>query len=317
MNSKLPILCAVMCLMNSVKANETSVPGEADPVKAEWIQLLPKDNGDTEQETYTDGHVRNVRSASLGVFRSSIGDGPRPAFVICPGGGYNNLTIIKEGYVVAEYFNKLGIDGYVLKYRMKEFGYPAPLIDVTRAIRYLRAHAGELGIDPDRIGVLGFSAGGHVAGMATTLYDSPDARAGDELDNISARPDFSVLVYPVLTMLDPHAHAGSRRGLLGIDPTEEMRLALSLENRVTEDTPPVFLMHTAEDGSVPVENSLHFAESMARHGLKFALHVYPSGPHGIGMRPGFGSASGWPDQLAIWLRENGLVSTAATSSSPE
>jgi len=279
----------------------------ADFMNIEWIDLLPRAPGDTEQEVLENDRISNVRNPQIGIFHSTLGEGPRPAVVICPGGGYHILSIEKEGYEVARWFNSMGIDAYVLKYRMKEFGYPAPLIDVTRAVRYVRAHAGELGVNPEQIGVLGFSAGGHVAAMGTTIFDAPDAKVGDALDAVSARPDFSVLCYAVISMRDPYTHKGSRFGLLGEDPDPSLVEALSLENRVGPDTPPVFLFHTADDASVPVENSLHFADSMARNDRPFALHVYPSAPHGIGMRPGFGTASTWPMALGAWLDELGLV----------
>lgn len=274
---------------------------------AEWIQLAPPAPGDTETERFENERVSNVRHPSLGVFRSTLGNAPRPAVVLCPGGGYSILAIVKEGYEVARWFNALGIDAYVLKYRLREFGYPAPLQDAALAIRFLRASAAERGIDPAKIGILGFSAGGHTAAMATTLYASPDALTGGALDKVSARPDFSVLAYPVVTMSDPLTHNGSRANLLGDSPAPETIAKLSLERQVTADTPPVFLFHSADDEAVPVENSLHFALAMARHDRPFALHVVPSAPHGIGMRPGFGLASAWPSALAAWLADRGLV----------
>ncbi|MEX0330719.1 MAG: GDSL-type esterase/lipase family protein [Puniceicoccaceae bacterium] len=280
---------------------------EDDFLSVHWIELAPKDMNDTEVELYEDERVSNVRNPSLGVFRSTLGKAPRPAVVVCPGGGYARLSIVKEGREVAEWFNSLGIDAYVLKYRLKEFGYPAPLLDTTRAIRYLRANADALGIDPERIGILGFSAGGHAAGMATTLYDSPDAKAGDPLDNISARPDFAVLAYPVATMLDPFVHEGSRRNLLGENPTPAMMEKASLERQVDENTPPVFLFHTADDAAVPVENSLQIATAMSAHERSVAVHVTASAPHGIGMRPGFGASSKWPIVLAGWLVDQEII----------
>ena len=272
-----------------------------------WIELAPKAEGDEEVELYENERISNVRNPSIGVFRSTLGKAPRPAVVICPGGGYGILSIVKEGYEVARWFNSLGIDAFVLKYRMKEFGYPAPLQDTTMAIRYLRANADELGLDPNRIGILGFSAGGHAAGMATTLYDSPDARTGTELDSVNARPDFAVLAYPVVTMLEPFVHKGSRRNLLCENPDPAMMEALSLELRVDDETPPVFLFHTADDASVPVENSLQFATAMSAHERSVAVHVTASAPHGIGMRPGFGASSKWPTVLAGWLVDMGLI----------
>lgn len=279
-----------------------------DFATTEWITLSEKLIGDPESEYSNDDGVFNVRNPSMGVFRSRLGPEPRAAVVICPGGGYEMLCVAKEGYEIASWMNSLGIDAYVLKYRMKQFGYPAPLQDATLAVRYLRHNAAALGIDPDNIGMMGFSAGGHVAGMAATLYDSSDTLTGSTLDEVSARPDFCILAYPVLTMLDPLAHAGSRINLIGNDADKELIEALSLENRVTPETPPVFLFHTATDPTVPMENSLRFAEALKRNKCEVALHVFATGPHGTGMRPGYGITSNWPVLLAAWLKERGLVS---------
>ena len=278
-----------------------------DFATTEWIDLMPRKPNDTQEERLENERISNVRNPSLGVFRSTLGRAPRAAVVICPGGGYSILSIVKEGYEVARWLNSLGIDAYVLKYRLKEFGYPAPLQDVTLAVRYLRATADERGIHPYKIGVMGFSAGGHAAGMATMLYASSDALTGGTLDGVPARPDFTILAYPVITMTDSLTHMGSRLNLLGKNPGPDRIRGLSLENRVSNDTPPVFLFHTADDTAVPVENSLHLAEAMARGGRPFALHVFASAPHGIGMRPGFGTASDWPMLLGAWLKEQGVL----------
>jgi acetyl esterase/lipase len=267
------------------------------------IPLLEREASGPDTEILEDNRVYKVQHPCLLAFPSGPGESPRPAVVICPGGGYNCLSIDKEGYQVARWFNALGVHAWILKYRLKEFGYPAPLRDVTRAIRHLRAHADSLGIRPEAIGVLGFSAGGHVAAMASTLFDSPDARTGDPLDQVSARPDFSVLAYPVITLHDPFAHQGSRTNLLGENPDPERLHRLSLENAVSNATPPTFLMHSAEDPAVPVENALQYARALSRHKVPFSLHVYPAGPHGTGMLPGFGTLSSWPTALAAWLEE--------------
>lgn len=278
----------------------------------EWEVLYPEDSDGSSTavaEGYTEEErINGVSHPAFGVFPSAIAEAPRPAVVVCPGGGYGHLAMEHEGYDIARWLNSLGIDAYVLKYRLKESGYPAPLQDVTRTIRILRSTAEARGIDAGRIGVLGFSAGGHVAGMATTLWDSADSRLRDPLDGISARPDFSVMIYPVVTMKDPFAHAGSRTNLLGEDADRASIEALSLETRVTAECPPVFLAHSVEDEAVPAENSLHFAEALLAHDVSVALHLFSTGPHGFGMRPDNGTASAWPRLLVAWLREQGVLS---------
>jgi acetyl esterase/lipase len=179
------------------------------------------------------------------------------------------------------------------------------LRDILRAVRLVRSRAAEYGIKPDRIGVMGFSAGGHVAACAGTLFDSPDGRTGAALDAVSARPDFLLLIYPVISMKDPYTHAGSRRNLLGPAPTQELIERYSTELHVTKHTPPAFLLTTFEDGTVPAENSLGFFEAMHRAGVPAELHVFEKGPHGYGLRPGFGPVSGWPKLCEQWLRLRG------------
>ena len=288
---------------------------ETDFRATEWIDLYPEgalaDDPAGGVEEDVNHRVSNVRQPRIGVFRTTIGEGPRPAVVICPGGGYARLAIQHEGYEVARWFNAIGFDAFVLKYRMKEFGYPAPLQDVTRALRYVRHHAADWDIDPARIGVFGFSAGGHVAGMATTLWDTDDAALGDALDAVSARPDFAALIYPVVTMKEPFLHRGSRTNLLGEDATEAMAEPLSLETRARSDAPPVFLLHTDEDRSVPAENSLHFALALRAEGVPVELHLFAEGPHGFGMRPGHGPVTMWPQLLAQWLEGQGALSVQA------
>ena len=173
-----------------------------------------------------------------------------------------------------------------LKYRLKEYGHPAPLRDVLRAVRLLRSDAPRWGIAPDRIGVLGFSAGGHLAASAGTLFDEADGRTGAALDTVSARPDFMILVYPVIRLVGPHAHTGSGRALLGANATPETLERFSLDTRVTKETPPAFLVHGGTDTAVPAENSIAFSVALRAAGVPAELHLYQSGVHGIGLRPG-------------------------------
>jgi acetyl esterase/lipase len=246
--------------------------------------------------------VSNVHQPTLTYFAAPAARATGAAVIICPGGGYGILAWEKEGVEPARWFNSLGVAAFVLKYRLMEYGQPAPLRDVLRATRLVRSRAAEFGIKPDRIGVMGFSAGGHLASCAGTLYDTPEGRTGAPLDSVSARPDFLMLIYPVITMKDPYAHAGSRRNLLGPAPTPELIERYSTELQVTKDTPPAFLLTTFEDRTVPAENSLGFFTAMRRVGVPAELHAYEKGPHGFGLRPGFGPVSGWPKLLEQWLR---------------
>jgi acetyl esterase/lipase len=207
----------------------------------------------------------------------------------------------------ARWLNSLGVSAFILKYRLKEYGHPAPLQDVLRAVRLLRSEPERWGISPGRIGVLGFSAGGHLAASAGTLFDTAEGRTGAELDHVSGRPDFLVLVYPVILLTGPYASASSRRGLLGETPAPELAEALSLDARVTPDTPPAFLVHGGTDASVPPENSALFYLALRKAGVPAELHLYREGAHGIGLEAHHGPISGWPARCAEWLRARNLL----------
>jgi acetyl esterase/lipase len=222
------------------------------------------------------------------------------AVIVCPGGGYARRAP-HEGEPVARWLNSLGISAFVLSYRVAPYRHPHPLADAQRAIRYVRAHAGRWHIDPARVGILGFSAGGHLAATAATHFDGGNPAAADPVERAGSRPDAVILCYPVISFVQ-HAHQGSARNLLGDDPSEEQRRLLSNELHVTAETPPAFLWHTAEDGGVPVENSLVFGAALRRHGVPFALHVFPHGRHGLGLAQDTPLVSTWPDLCAAWLR---------------
>lgn len=232
------------------------------------------------------------------------------AIVVCPGGGYGALAP-HEGRDYALWLNELGIAAFVLKYRLGTAGYrhPAMLQDAARAVRTVRARAAEWGLDPKRVGIMGSSAGGHLASTLLTHFDAGDPTAADPIERQSSRPDLGILCYPVITMGEK-THGGSRRNLLGENPSPELVRSLSNELHVTRETPPTFLFHTAEDRAVPVENSLMFAEALARHGVPFALHVYPRGAHGIGLGTRQWDPAArhpWTQQCALWLKEQGFA----------
>jgi len=204
----------------------------------------------------------------------------------------------------------LGITAFVLKYRLGPRNHhPAPLQDAARAIRTVRARATEWNIDPKRIGILGFSAGGHVASTIGTHFDSGKPDASDPIERVSSRPDLMILIYPVITMRE-FTHAGSRRMLLGDNPSSDLVALLSNEEQVTKETPPAFLVHTANDPAVPVENSLRFAEAMTKAGVPFELNIYERGPHGFGLGGKDPMLSTWPQRCADWLRAHGFISRA-------
>jgi len=233
---------------------------------------------------------------------------PRPAVLVCPGGGYAVVASDHEGRQVAEWLNSLGISAFVLQYRLgPRYHHPAPLQDAQRALRMIRANAREWDVDPSRLGIIGFSAGGHLASTAATHFDkgTPDSR--EPIERQGSRPDFAILCYPVITLLDPYAHAGSRRNLLGENPDATLVELLSNEKQVTTDTPPTFIFHTADDAGVPVENSLLFFEALKKARVPAELHAFAHGPHGVGLAQGDQALSQWPRLCELWMRGLGLL----------
>ena len=228
------------------------------------------------------------------------------AVIVCPGGGYAHLAMDHEGVQIATWLNNLGISAYILKYRLgPKYHYPIEFWDAQRAIRYVRSHAAEFGIRPDRIGIWGFSAGGHLASTAATHFTKPDPEAGP-IDRQSARPDFAILSYPVISMLEPYVHLGSRRNLLGDKPDPALVQLLSNDLQVTTQTPPTFLFHTSEDQVVPVENSINFYLALRKAGVPVEMHIYQKGQHGVGLAAADPILRTWPDHLAAWLQVQGF-----------
>lgn len=232
--------------------------------------------------------------------------GAGPAVVVCPGGGYGGLAP-HEGRDYAMWLNEQGIHAFVLKYRLGSGGYRHPVMlgDAARAVRVVRHNATTWGVDPKKVGIMGSSAGGHLASTLLTHFDAGDPNAADPADRLSSRPDLGILCYPVITMGEK-THAGSRRNLLGDNPSPEQIRLLSNELQVTKDTPPTFLFHTVADRAVVVENSLDFAAALARNGVPFSLHVYPDGPHGIGLGTRNWDPAArhpWTAECARWLKE--------------
>ena len=257
------------------------------------------------------GHVEFVDRPSVTVLLADPAKATGTAMIVCPGGGYVREAFDHEGVQIAHWLNSLGVSAFILRYRMKEYGHPAPLQDVLRAVRLVRSRAAEFHVAADRIGVLGASAGGHLAASAGTLYDAPEGRTGAALDSTSARPDFLVLLYPVITMKEPFVHKGSRKALLGAAPDPALVEEMSLEDRVTKDTPRTFMVHSEVDKTVPVENSLAFYEALRKAGVPSELHLYGQGPHGFGLTKGNGPIDNWYLRCEEWLRFNGWLTPVA------
>ena len=229
--------------------------------------------------------------------------------VICPGGGYGGLAIDHEGHQIGRWLNENGIAGFICDYRHrgKGYGHPAPLQDAQRAICTVRSRAKSFGVDPGKIGILGFSAGGHLCSTAVTHFDNGSADSTDAVMRVSSRPDFGILCYPVIAFDQPYTHKGSQRNLLGEDASPELIASLSNEKQVKDDSPPCFLWHTEEDKGVPPENSLVFYQALVAHKIPAELHIYEQGPHGLGLaklRPG---ANAWPAACIAWLKVRGIV----------
>lgn len=227
---------------------------------------------------------------------------PAPTVVVFPGGGYGMVSS-DEGEPVARWLNAAGFTAVVVTYRVAPNRFPAALRDAVRAVRLVRHHAAEWGVQPGRLAVMGFSAGGHLAGSLATLGEDAALLGDDDLIDLIPRPNALVLCYPVITMTPPFAHEGSVGNLFGQSVTAAQRSEWSIERRVTADTPPTFLWHTAPDAAVPVENSLVFASALARHGVPFSLHVFPTGRHGLNLAANEPLASAWPDLCAAWLHQ--------------
>jgi acetyl esterase/lipase len=229
--------------------------------------------------------------------------------VICPGGGYGGLAMDHEGHQIGQWLNEHGIAGFICDYRHrgKGYGHPAPLQDAQRAIRTVRSRAKEFGVDPTKIGILGFSAGGHLTSSALTHFGAGQADAKDEIERVSCRPDFGVLCYPVIAFDQPVTHKGSQNNLLGKDASAELIASLSSERQVTDQTPPCFLWHTTEDKGVPPENSIVFYSALIAHKVPAELHIFEKGRHGVGLGKDVPGTDAWPAACIAWLAGRGII----------
>lgn len=272
----------------------------AEPVKIRlWAEGAPAAKGDA-----------GTDQPFVDVWQADPARATGAAFVICPGGGYGGLAADHEGKQIAEWCNNQGLTAFVLHYRLgsKGYHYPTQLLDVQRAMRFARANAAKYGIDPERIGVWGFSAGGHLASMAATLFDErPAGGTSDAIDGVSARPAVAVLAYPVIALNAASTHRGSRKNLLGPDGDDALADRLSTDTRVTPQTPPTFIFQTDEDPSVPAENAIAFYLACRRQKVPVELHVYERGRHGVGLASGDPVLATWSDRLRDWLAVHGFA----------
>lgn len=282
-----------------ILACSVSVSMAAQPkVELLWPQGAPGAKGDKPADKPT-----------LIVSLPEAGKANGTAVVICPGGGYGGLAMDHEGYQFAQWFNSLGIAAFICDYRHrgKGYGHPAPLEDAQRAIRTVRARANEWKVDPKKIGIIGFSAGGHLASTTGTHFDAGDPKAEDPIQRVSSRPDFMILCYPVIAFDEPYAHRGSQKNLLGDNASADLVRSLSNEKQVKPDTPPTFLVHTDQDTGVPPENSVMFYLALRRAGVPAEMHIYRVGPHGVGLARTIPGTSNWPKQCEAWLRGLGML----------
>jgi len=283
-------MTALFLVASCASAGQESGSAKPQPLPL-WTDKVPLARSEKDNPTIT-------------VHLPPTGKATGAAVVICPGGGYGALMESYEGHDIAAWLNRSGVAGIVLKYRVRCL-HPAPLLDAQRALRTVRTRAAEWKIDPAKIGIMGFSAGGHLASTAGTHFDAGDPKAADPVDRAGCRPDFMVLVYPVISM-DLKTHRGSRTNLLGPNPSQELIDLLSNEKQVTEKTPPTFLVHSKTDTLVPVENSAMFHEALKAHKVPAEFLELPTGAHGLGCGKGELWAA-WQEKCLQWLAARGLA----------
>jgi acetyl esterase/lipase len=308
MKNRIPTIACLLFILTVININAQIVTHKLWP---EGIPGFILNNNYSEKATINEGipaRFEKVTDPSLYVFLPPVDIATGTAILILPGGGYSSLSFNREGYAIAKWLNDNGIAGIILKYRLpsdiimkdKSVG---PLQDAQEAMRYIRRNASKWNIDPDKVGVIGFSAGGHLASTISTHYDE---KVYEVKDSVSARPDFSILIYPVITMDSSFAHTGSRRNLIGMNPTEDAIRQFSSELQVNEKTPPAFLVHSGDDKSVPVKNSIVYYEALLKNNIPSELHIFPKGGHGYGLAGGRESQSAWPELCLNWLKQTGF-----------
>jgi len=274
-----------------------------------WTENIPNFQASDEIETQNKEDIlwiENVQDPSLEIFLPSPRNATGAGMIICPGGGYQGLAYDWEGSDIAKWLNSKGIAAFVLKYRLPKsksviLGNEAPLEDAQRAIRLVRKNAEKWKVSKNKIGIMGFSAGGHLASTLGTHYDKDKNATANGIDSLSARPDFMVLVYPVITMKTSITHQGSMNNLLGMDPSQELMDFYSNEMHVTKNTPPTFIVHATDDKAVSVMNSILFYQALLEEGVYTEMHIYPEGGHGFGLAIGNEYLQTWTDRLDDWM----------------
>lgn len=299
----------------------TSVSLAADPTEIQlWPGVAPGSEGaenviEVIQERGTpdrpDRRIQGITVPVISVYRPDRARNTGTAIIICPGGGYSWVVIDKEGHEIAEYLKSIGITAIVLKYRLPRpagytFDHDVPSLDASRAVRLTRHHAAEWGLKTDRIGIMGFSAGGHLASTVATYFDGGNSKSADPVDRLSSRPDFQALIYPVVSFQDEIANLGSRRNLIGDNPDGELIDRYSNERQVTEESPPAFLVSTYDD-RVKAENTLRYFEALRTVNVPAEMHIYEVGGHGYGIRPTDKPVSTWHHRFSEWMKERGLL----------
>jgi acetyl esterase/lipase len=312
-----PFTIALVAVVAALRATALAAPQATTPPAAQTLQTTkPKPAEPQTILLWPDGAPgvqgdTDADKPSVTVYHASSRQPDLTGVIVAPGGSYTNLAMNHEGRQVANLLNAAGITAFVLKYRLgPRYRHPIEIGDAQRAIRLVRARAWEFGVAPDRIGMLGFSAGGHLTATAGTRFDAGRADASDPIERVSSRPDFLVLAYPVISFDPAIAHSGSVRNLLG-DPDEKMREDLSADRQVTAQTPPTFLFHTDGDTGVVPENSVRFYLALRRAKVPAELHIFEKGPHGVGLAMSDPALSQWPALLLAWLRGRGLLTPAA------
>jgi acetyl esterase/lipase len=289
------ILCLPLVLTSSLSAAQKPAPTRERILL--WAKGAPGAKGTAERD-----------KPSITVYTPPAAKRNGCAVVVCPGGGYGHLAVGHEGKAIGEWFNTFGVTAFVLRYRIApHYHHPAPITDAQRALRYVRHNAKKWRVDPKRIGIMGFSAGGHLVTTAATHFDSGKSDAADPIDRESCRPDFLIACYPVVTMTDKYTHRGSKRNLLGNSPDPKLVKSLSNETQVTKDTPPTFLFHTSTDRVVPAENSVLFYLACRKAGVPVEMHIYERGRHGVGLAPNDPILKTWPGRLKDWMKLHGFL----------